>query len=54
MVVVEPEGLKQLREKEDINIFAIYLYASEETRKQRMIGRGDKQKIYMSALRVTR
>lgn len=42
VVVVEPEGLRQLREKEDINIFAIYLYASEETRKQRMIGRGDK------------
>lgn len=41
IVVVEPTGLKQLHEKDYLDITVFYLYASEEIREQRMLDRGD-------------
>lgn len=41
IVVVAPEGLKQLLAKDDLDIFSVYLCAPDEVRKERMLGRGD-------------
>ena len=42
IVVVEPNGLKQIKKIDGIDVTAIYLHTSEEDRKERMINRGDK------------
>lgn len=41
VVVVAPEGLRQLKEKEDLDIFSVYLTVSEDIRYSRMLVRGD-------------
>lgn len=41
VVVVAPEGLKQLKEKKDLYVISIYLDVSKEVRKERMLNRGD-------------
>ena len=41
IVVVAPEGLKQLLAKDDLDIFSVYLCAPDNVRKERMLGRGD-------------
>ena len=40
-VVIDPAGLKSYIALNDPNIITFYLEANEETRRQRMIGRGD-------------
>lgn len=42
IAVVEPNGLKQIKQLDGIDVTAIYLHTSEEDRKERMINRGDK------------
>lgn len=41
VVAVVPDGLRQLNERNDLDIFSVYLDVSRENRKARMIGRGD-------------
>lgn len=41
VVAVVPDGLRQLNERPDLNIFSVYLDVSSEVRKARMLGRGD-------------
>lgn len=41
VVVVAPDGLMQLKEKNDLDIFSIYIDVSEDVRYKRMINRGD-------------
>ncbi len=41
VVAVVPDGLRQLNERKDLGIVSFYLDASSETRKSRMLGRGD-------------
>ena len=41
VVVVEPNGLKQLQEIEGLNLEVVYLKCSEEVREARMRSRGD-------------
>lgn len=41
VVVVAPEGLRQLCEKEDLDIFSVYIDVDEDIRKERMLNRGD-------------
>lgn len=38
---VVPDGLRQLLEHKDLNVFSIYFDTSSEVRKERMINRGD-------------
>ena len=44
VVAVVPDGLRQLNERPDLNIFSVYLDVSSEVRKARMLGRGDAPK----------
>ena len=41
VVVVAPEGLKQLLEKEDLDIFSVFIDVDKEVRENRMLSRGD-------------
>ena len=41
VVVVAPEGLKQLLEKDDLDIFSVFIDVDREVREQRMFNRGD-------------
>lgn len=41
VVCVVPDGLRQINEHSDLDIFSIYLETSMEVRKNRMINRGD-------------
>ena len=41
VVVVAPEGLKQLLEKDDLDVFSVYLDVTMCVRKSRMLARGD-------------
>ena len=41
VVAVVPDGLRQLNERKDLGIISFYLDVSSETRKARMLGRGD-------------
>ena len=41
VVAVVPDGLRQLNERDDLGIMSFYLDVSSETRKARMLGRGD-------------
>ena len=43
VVVVEPNGLKQLQEIEGLNLEVVYLKCSEEVREARMRSRGDSE-----------
>ena len=43
IVVVAPEGLKQLVAKEDLDIFSVFLDVNREVRLERMLNRGDSQ-----------
>lgn len=43
IVSVEPTGLAQLMDKKDLDLYVIYLKASEKVRMGRMLARGDKQ-----------
>lgn len=42
VVSVVPDGLKQLLTHDDLNLFSVYLFVDRETRRDRMLGRGDK------------
>lgn len=44
VVVVEPNGFKQLKSNSRFNICGYYLYCDEEVRRQRMLDRGDEPK----------
>ncbi len=41
VAVVIPDGLRQLVEKPNLDVFSIYLKSSEDVRCNRMLGRGD-------------
>lgn len=41
VAVVIPDGLRQLVEKPNLDVFSIYLKSSEDVRRDRMLGRGD-------------
>lgn len=41
VVAVVPDGLRQLNERNDLDIFSVYLDVSRDNRKARMLGRGD-------------
>lgn len=41
VAVVTPDGLEQLSQHKDLNIVSFYLRVSPETRRERMLGRGD-------------
>lgn len=41
VIVVELDGLRQLRENEDLSIYAVYLKADIDVLEKRMISRGD-------------
>ena len=41
VAVVAPDGFRQLLEKDDLDIFSVYLEVNPEIRKERMSGRGD-------------
>jgi guanylate kinase len=43
IVVVAPEGLKQLVAKDDLDIFSVFLDVNREVRLERMLNRGDSQ-----------
>ena len=44
VVVVEPNGYKQLKSNPNYNVCGCYLYCDEEIRRQRMLDRGDLSK----------
>ena len=41
VVAVLPDGLRQLKSRKDLDIFAVYLDVSYDVRKSRMTGRAD-------------
>lgn len=54
VAVVIPEGLRQLRERGDLDILSVYLYVSEEERYKRMLGRGDREEDILKRLKNDR
>lgn len=43
VVVVAPEGLKQLLAKDDLDIFSVFIDVDREVRRERMLSRGDSE-----------
>ena len=54
VVVVELNGIKQLKERKDIPLEVVYLECSEEERKRRMESRGDNPEDIQKRLSVDR
>lgn len=52
VVAVVPDGLRQLNERKDLDIFSVYLDVSYDVRKSRMSGRGDSEESIEERLRV--
>ena len=52
VVAVVPDGLRQLNERKDLDIFSVYLDVSYDVRKSRMSGRGDSEESIEERLRA--
>lgn len=51
VAAVAPEGLEQLKQWPELNVYSIYLKVSDEVRKERMLNRGDAEESVNARLK---